>query len=65
MRPISHFVLYKGLSSFFLTFTIDISCVEILRSIQEAPTIIEWKNVVLEEMKALKKKYLVTCSISK
>ena len=46
MHPISHFVLYKGLSSSFQDFNTNISCVEIPRSIQEALTVSKWKNAV-------------------
>ena len=54
-HPISNYVSYDHLSPVFRAFLVNLSGVEISKSIEEALKILEWKNVVLEEMQAFEK----------
>ncbi|GAA0169379.1 transmembrane signal receptor [Lithospermum erythrorhizon] len=54
-HPITKFEAYTNLSSKFQTFTASLSNIVSPRDIQEALQIPEWRNAVIEEMKALKK----------
>ncbi|XP_075486450.1 uncharacterized protein LOC142526062 [Primulina tabacum] len=51
---ISNFVSYSNLSSSFRAFTSRLSSTIVPRYVQEALVMPEWRNAVLEEMKALK-----------
>ena len=53
--PLSHYVSYDKLFSLFSCFMSNLSTMEILKDIQAALQDLEWKNVVLEEMRALEK----------
>ena len=53
--PMSKFVSYNNLSSVFYAFTSQLSCVEIPKNVQDALQVLEWRNVVLEEMRTLEK----------
>ncbi|XP_075499991.1 uncharacterized protein LOC142538567 [Primulina tabacum] len=53
-HPISNFVSYSNLSSSFRAFASRLSSTIIPGSFQEELVMPEWRNVVLEEMKALK-----------
>ena len=53
--PISLVVSNSKLSSSFITFTTNVSNVQIPNNIQEALNVPEWKKAVLEEMSALEK----------
>ena len=46
---------YKNLSSSMVAFTSQLSSVEILKNVENALKIPKWKEVVLEEMRALEK----------
>lgn len=54
-NPLCNFLSYQSLSPSFQAFTSKISCVVISKTIQEALKVPEWKDEVLEEMRALKK----------
>lgn len=56
LYPMSKFVSYKNLSRLFSAFTSHISCVEIPKTVHDALNVPEWKEAVLEEMRALEKK---------
>ena len=51
----SNFVSYKNLSFSVVTFTSQLSSVEIPKNVQDALKIPEWKEVVLEKMRTLEK----------
>ena len=53
--PMSKFVSYSNLSSSFAAFTSQLSAVEIHKNVQETLKTPKWKEVVLEEMRALEK----------
>ena len=55
LYPMSKFVSYKSLSPSFSAFTSQLSCLEIPKTVQNALAIPEWREAVLEEMKALEK----------
>lgn len=52
---LSNYVLYSKLSSSFAAFTSQLSAVEIPKNVQDTLKISKWKEVILEEMKALEK----------
>ncbi|KAG6491768.1 hypothetical protein ZIOFF_046706 [Zingiber officinale] len=54
-HPISKFVSYSNLSSSLVTFCSQLSNVDIPKNVQEALQVPKWKEVVLEEMRALEK----------
>ena len=54
-HPLSKYVSYKNLSPIFCAFTSQLSSMEIPNTVQDALKVHEWKKVVFEEMKALKK----------
>ena len=51
----SNYVSYDKLSPNFLTFTSQLSSVEISKNVQEALRVTEWKKAIEEEMRALEK----------
>ena len=51
----SNFVSYECLSSSFISFTSQLSNVEILKNVQEALNVHEWKEAIFKEMRALEK----------
>ena len=51
--PLSHYVSYDKLSSFFSCFMSNLSTVEITRDIQIALQDPDWKNARLEDIRAL------------
>lgn len=51
----SKYVPYKNLSSLFLSFTSQLSSVDVPKNMQEALGVLEWRKVVFEEMEALEK----------
>lgn len=53
--PMSKFVSYEKLSQMFSSFTTQLSLVEIPNNVQDALQVPEWKEAVLEEMRALEK----------
>ena len=55
LYPMSHFVSYKKLSPCFRAFVTQLSHVEIPKSTRDALQVPEWKEAVLEEMRALEK----------
>ena len=55
LYPLSNFVSYKNLSPCLHAFVTQLSHVEIPKSIKDAMQVPEWKDVVLEEMRALEK----------
>ena len=55
LYPMSKFVSYNSLSPSFSAFTSQLSCLEIPKNVQNALAIPEWREAVLEEMKALEK----------
>lgn len=57
-RPLysmSKYVSYKNLSTSFSAFTSQLSCVEIPKTVHDALKVPEWKEAILEEMRALEK----------
>ncbi|KAL6335876.1 hypothetical protein AAG906_003501 [Vitis piasezkii] len=50
-HSISSFISYKKLSSSMVAFASQLSSVEISKNVQDALKILEWKEVVLEEIK--------------
>ena len=54
-HPLYNFLSYKSLSPSFQAFTSQLSCVTIPKDIQEALGVPEWREAVLEEMRALEK----------
>ena len=54
----SNFICYEKISPSFYAFTTQLSCVEIPKNVQDALRVPEWKEAILEEMRALKKKDL-------
>ena len=62
IHPISNFVSYHRLSSSFFASTSHLSSIEIPKNVQEAFGDPRWKTAVVEEVKALKKKWnMGTC----
>lgn len=55
LYPMSKYVSYKNLSTSFSSFTSQLSCIEIPKTVQDALKIPGWKEAILEEMKALEK----------
>ncbi|RVW91034.1 Retrovirus-related Pol polyprotein from transposon TNT 1-94 [Vitis vinifera] len=55
LHPISKFVSYNSLSAKCRAFTTNLDRIQIPKSIQEAFEILEWKEVVMEEIRALEK----------
>ncbi|KAL5754015.1 hypothetical protein ACOSP7_022235 [Xanthoceras sorbifolium] len=55
LYPLSNYISYKGLSSSYKTFAHNISLVSVPANIQEAISIPEWKNAVMEELGALQR----------
>ncbi|KAL5758013.1 hypothetical protein ACOSP7_020624 [Xanthoceras sorbifolium] len=55
LYPLSKYISYEGLSSSYKTFAHNISLVSVPANIQEAMSIPEWKNAVLEELGALQR----------
>ncbi|KAL3535564.1 hypothetical protein ACH5RR_004025 [Cinchona calisaya] len=51
----SNFVSHKKLSPMFSAFTSQLSSVVIAKNVQDALHVPEWKEVILEEIKALEK----------
>ena len=49
-HPISKFVSYDNLSPLFHAFTTNLSRRDVPKTIEDALAILEWKNIVLEEM---------------
>ena len=54
-HPIYNFLSYNSLSPSFQAFTSKLFCVTIPKDIQEALGVPEWREAVLEEMRALEK----------
>ena len=54
-HPISKFVSYDNLSPLFHAFTTNLSRIDVPGTIEDALAVPEWKNAVLEEMRALEK----------
>ncbi|KAK2441169.1 hypothetical protein QL285_012497 [Trifolium repens] len=54
-HPLSNFISYSNLSSLFSAFTSKLSSVEIPKNVQVSLEVPKWREVVLEEMKALEK----------
>jgi hypothetical protein len=52
---LSNYVSYENLSPVFHAFTSQLSCMEIPNTVQDALKVLEWKEAVFEEMKALEK----------
>ena len=57
-HPMSNFICYEKISPSFYAFTTQLSCVEIPKNVQDALRVPEWKEAILEEMRALEKKDL-------
>ncbi|KAL5798657.1 hypothetical protein ACOSQ2_003477 [Xanthoceras sorbifolium] len=55
LYPLSKYISYEGLSSSYKIFAHNISQVSVPVNIQEAMSIPEWKNAVMEELGALQK----------
>ena len=55
LRPIENFVSYNTLSTGYRAFTSNLDRVKIPRNVEEALEISEWREVVMEEIKALEK----------
>ena len=55
LYPLSNFASYKNLSPYFHAFVTQLSHFEIPKSIKDAMQVLEWKDVILEEMRALEK----------
>ncbi|XP_024024098.1 uncharacterized protein LOC112092356 [Morus notabilis] len=55
LHPISKFVSQENLTNGFQAFVSNLNNIEILKNVQKALAIPEWRNVVMEEMRALKK----------
>ncbi|RVW50028.1 Retrovirus-related Pol polyprotein from transposon TNT 1-94 [Vitis vinifera] len=55
LHPISKFVSYNALSAKCRAFTTNLDRIQIPKNIQEALKIPEWKEVVIEEIRALEK----------
>ena len=53
--PLSNFVSYKNVSSPYLSFISQVSSVVIPNNVQEALNVLEWKEAIFEEVKALEK----------
>ena len=51
----SKYVPYKNLSSLFLSFTSQLSSVDVPKNMHEALGVLEWRKVVFKEMEALEK----------
>ena len=58
---ISNFVSYDNLFHSFHAFTTNLSRIDVPKTIEDTSAILEWKNVILEEMRALEKND--TCSL--
>lgn len=54
-HPMTNYVSYEKLSPTFLTFTSQLSSVEIPKNVQEALQVPEWRKAIEEEMYALEK----------
>ena len=55
LYPMSKYVPYKNLSSLFLSFTSQLSSVDVPKNMHEALGVLEWRKVVFKEMEALEK----------
>ena len=55
LHPISKFVSYNALSAKCRAFTTNLDRIQIPKNIQEAFQILEWKEAVMEEIRALEK----------
>ena len=55
LHPISKFVSYNALSAKCRAFTTNLDRIQIPKNIQEALEILEWKEAVMEEIRALEK----------
>ncbi|RVW44140.1 Retrovirus-related Pol polyprotein from transposon RE1 [Vitis vinifera] len=55
LHPISKFVSYNALSTKCRAFTTNLDRIQIPKNIQEALEILEWKEAVMEEIRALEK----------
>lgn len=53
--PMYNFLSYQSLFPSFQAFTLKLSCVVIPKNIQEALEVPKWREIVLEEMRALEK----------
>lgn len=56
LHSISNYVSYHILSPSFRVFTTNLSIIVIPKYVQDAFSILEWKDTIYEEMRALKKK---------
>ena len=56
LHPISNFVSYNSLSTKCRAFTTNLDRIQLPKNIQEAFEIPEWKEAVMEEIRALEKK---------
>ena len=56
LHPISKFVSYNALSAKFRAFMTILDRIQIPKNIQKALEISEWREVVMEEIRALEKK---------
>lgn len=54
-HPICNFFSYQPLSNPYRTFVNSVSSVKVPTSLKEAMSKVEWRNVMVEEMKALEK----------
>ncbi|KAL9434214.1 hypothetical protein AB3S75_028943 [Citrus x aurantiifolia] len=54
-HPLSNFISYKNISSSYCAFISQVSSVVIPKSVYEALNVPEWKEAMLEEMRALEK----------
>ena len=54
-HPLSNFISYKNISSSYCAFISKVSSVVIPKSVYEALNVPEWKEAMLEEMRALEK----------
>ena len=57
LHPISKFMSYNALSAQCHAFTTNLDRIQIPKKIQEALEISEWREVVMEEIRALEKKW--------
>ena len=55
LHPISKFVSYNALSSKCCAFTTNLDRIQIPKNVQEALEIPEWREAVMEEIRALEK----------
>ena len=55
MYPIAKYVWFHKLSQNYKAFTSNLSSVSLPKTIQEVLSHIEWRTIIIEEMKALKK----------